>query len=67
LPTSTRSWSRRDALHVVTSREITRFLPPQLQQVPGTGNSRGAHVPADPALTLADADDRARQVNRLPG
>ena len=51
-------------LHLVSSREITGFLPPQLQPIPGATGSRGAHLQADPALSLADPDDRAQQVTR---
>ncbi len=47
-----------------SSREIAGFLPPQLQPIPGAAGSRGAHVQADPALALADLEDRARQVAR---
>jgi hypothetical protein len=51
-------------LHLVSSREIAGFLPPQLQSIPGATGSRGAHLQADPALTLADPHDRAQQVTR---
>ena len=51
-------------LHLVSSHEIAGFLPPQLQPIPGATGSRGAHLQADPALTLADPDDRAQQVTR---
>jgi hypothetical protein len=49
---------------VVTSREIAGFLPPQLQPIPDATGSRGAHLQADPALSLADPSDRAKQVIR---
>jgi hypothetical protein len=52
------------SLHLVSSREIAGFLPPQLQLIPGAGGSRGAHVRADPALAPADPEDRIRQVAR---
>jgi hypothetical protein len=51
-------------LHVVSSREIAEFLPSQLRPIPGATGSRGAHVQADPALSLADPADRAQQVVR---
>jgi Schlafen, AlbA_2 len=44
-------------LHIVSSQEIAGFLPP-LQSIPGATGSRGAHLRADPALALADPDDR---------
>ncbi len=50
-------------LHIVSRTEIADLLPP-LQQIPGATGSHGAHLRADPALTLADPDDRAEQVNR---
>ena len=51
-------------LHVVSSREIAGFLPEQLRPIPGATGSRGAHLQADPALSLADPGDRAQQVTR---
>lgn len=51
-------------LHLVSDEEIAGFLPPQLQPITGAGGSRGAHLQADPALTLADPADRAQQVTR---
>jgi hypothetical protein len=50
-------------LHVVSGQEIARFLPP-LQPIPGATGSRGAHLRADPALSLADPGDRATQATR---
>jgi hypothetical protein len=50
-------------LHVVSGHEIAGFLPP-LQPIAGATGSHGAHLRADPALTIADPDDRARQVTR---
>ena len=43
-------------LHLVSSREIAGFLPSQLQPIAGATGSRGAHVQADPALSLADPE-----------
>jgi hypothetical protein len=51
-------------LHVVSDEEIAGFLPPQLQRISGAAGSHGAHLQADPALTLADPADRAEQVTR---
>jgi Putative DNA-binding domain len=51
-------------LHLVSSREIAGFLPSQLQPIAGATGSRGAHLQADSALSLADAHDRAQQVTR---
>jgi hypothetical protein len=50
-------------LHIVSGHEIAGFLPP-LQPVAGATGSRGAHLRADPALDLADPDDRAVQATR---
>jgi len=50
-------------LHIVSGQEIAGFLPP-LQPIVGAAGSHGAHLRADPALTLADPDDRTRQVTR---
>ena len=49
-------------LHLVSSREIAGFLPPQLQPIPGATGSRGAYLQADPALSLPDPGNRAQQV-----
>jgi hypothetical protein len=51
-------------LHVVSGREIADFLPSQLRPIPGATGSRGAHIQADPALSLADPFDRSQQVIR---
>jgi len=51
-------------LHLVSNREIAGFLPPRLRAIPGAAGSQGAHLQADPALSLADPEDRARQVIR---
>jgi hypothetical protein len=40
------------------------FLPPQLRPISDASGSHGAHLQADPALSLADPEDRARQVTR---
>jgi hypothetical protein len=45
-------------VHIVSSREIAEFLPPQLRPIPEATGSRGAHLQADPALSLADPEDR---------
>ena len=50
-------------VHIVSEQEIARCLPP-LREIPGATGSRGAHLRADPALTLSEAEDRARQVIR---
>jgi len=50
-------------LHIVSGQEIAGFLPP-LQPIAGATGSHGAHLRADPALALADPDDRATQVTR---
>jgi hypothetical protein len=50
-------------VHVISNGEIARLLPP-LSEIPGATGSRGAHLRADPALSLADPEDRARQVIR---
>jgi len=50
-------------LHVVSGQEIAGFLPP-LPPIAGASGSHGAHLQADPALTMADPGDRARQVTR---
>jgi hypothetical protein len=51
-------------LHLVSNREIAGFLPPQLRPIPDASGSHGAHLQADPSLSLADSVDRARQVTR---
>jgi len=51
------------SLHIVSGQEIAGFLPP-LQAIPGATGSRGAHLRADPALSLHDPDDRATQATR---
>jgi hypothetical protein len=51
-------------LHIVSNREIAGFLPPQLRPIPEASGSHGAHLLADPTLSLADPEDRARQVTR---
>jgi hypothetical protein len=51
-------------LHLVSDQEIVGFLPEQLQPVDGATGSRGAHLQADPVLTLAEPGDRAQQVIR---
>jgi hypothetical protein len=51
-------------LHLISNREIVGFLPPQLRPIPDASGSHGAHLQADPALSLADPEDRARQVTR---
>jgi Putative DNA-binding domain len=50
-------------LHIVSGQEMAGFLPP-LQSIAGVTGSRGAHLRADPTLTLADPDDRTEQVTR---
>jgi hypothetical protein len=50
-------------VHVVSGEEIAQLLPP-LREIPGATGSRGAHLRADPVLTLTDPEDRARQVVR---
>jgi hypothetical protein len=42
---------------------MPELLPPQLAQIPDTGNSYGAHMQADPALDLSDPAERAEQVD----
>jgi hypothetical protein len=51
-------------LHLISSREIAGYLPPQLRPVPEATGSQGAHLQADPALNLSDPEDRAQQVTR---
>lgn len=50
-------------LHLVTARPITSVLDTAaLTTVPDTGTSHGAHLLADPALDLAEPDQRWTQV-----
>ena len=51
------------SLHIVSGQEIAGFLPP-LQPIPGATGSHGAHLRADPALSLPDPNDRATQATR---
>lgn len=51
-------------LHLVSSREIAGYLPPQLRSVTEATGSHGAHLQADPALNLSDPEDRGQQVTR---
>jgi len=51
-------------LHLVSSREIAGFLPPRLLSIPEAVGSQGAHLRANPALSLADLENRAQQVTR---
>jgi hypothetical protein len=51
-------------LHLVSNREIAGFLPPHLRPIPDASGSHGAHLQTDPALSMADPEDRARQVTR---
>lgn len=51
-------------LHIVSNREIADFLPPQLRPIPEAGGSYGAHLLADPTLSLTDTRDRTQQVTR---
>jgi hypothetical protein len=43
-------------VHIISVQEIARFLPP-LRAIPGATGSRGAHLRADPALTLSEPED----------
>lgn len=50
-------------LHMVTERPVTEVLDTTgLRPIPDAGVSMGAHLLADPALDLADEDDRSEQV-----
>lgn len=51
-------------VHIVSREEVTRLLPPQLWQIPGATGSHAAHLRANPAVSLTDPVDRARQVVR---
>jgi hypothetical protein len=51
-------------VHLVSIREIADFLPPQLRPIPDASGSRGAHLQTDPALSVADPEDSARQASR---
>jgi hypothetical protein len=55
--------SQPGSLHIVSPHEIADFLPP-LQSIPEATGSRGAHLRADPALSLSDPEDRTIQVTR---
>lgn len=50
-------------LHIVSQREMASFLPP-LAAIPDADGSRGAHLRADPALSLGDPEGRDEQVKR---
>jgi hypothetical protein len=50
-------------MHVIANRAIADFLPP-LPPIPDASGSQGAHLQADPTLSLADPKDRAEQVSR---
>ncbi|MGH3783093.1 MAG: AlbA family DNA-binding domain-containing protein [Pseudonocardiaceae bacterium] len=50
-------------MHMVTERPVTEVLDTTgLRLIPEAGVSKGAHLLADPALDLADEDDRREQV-----
>lgn len=50
-------------MHLATLRSVSEVLEiTGLQQIPGAGESRGAHLLADPGRDLADSADRASQV-----
>jgi hypothetical protein len=50
-------------LHLVTARPVMEVLDTTgLRPIPDAGGSHGAHLLADPALHLADEDDRREQV-----
>ena len=49
-------------VHIISNREIADFLPP-LRPIPDASGSHGAHLQADPTLSLADPEDRAKQVS----
>jgi hypothetical protein len=52
-------------MHIVTGRLIPDVLDTTgLWAIPDAGESRGAHLLADPALDLADDQDRSEQVRR---
>ncbi|MFC0843536.1 hypothetical protein ACFH04_07280 [Streptomyces noboritoensis] len=55
--------SQRRNLHVVMGRRVSEVLDTTaLKPIPNAGPSHGAHLVADPALDLADASERWRQV-----
>lgn len=52
-------------MHMVTLRPVTEVLDTTwLRPIPEAGDSRAAHLLADPALDLADDDERSEQVRR---
>jgi len=52
-------------MHILTGRSIPDVLDTtSLRTIPDAGESRGAHLLADPTLDLADAQDRSEQVRR---
>jgi len=52
-------------MHIVTERPIPDVLETTgLRAIPDAGDSTGAHLLADPALDLADDQDRSEQVRR---
>ena len=52
-------------MHIVTERPIPDVLDTTgLRAIPDAGESRGAHLLGDPALDLADDQDRSEQVRR---
>lgn len=52
-------------MHMVTVRPVTEILDTTwLRPIPEAGDSRGAHLLADPALDLADHGERDEQVRR---
>ena len=52
-------------MHMVTVRPVTEVLDTTwLRPIPEAGDSRGAHLLADPALDLADDGERSEQVRR---
>ncbi len=52
-------------MHIVTERPIPDVLDTTgLRAIPDAGDSQGAHLLADPALDLADDQDRSDQVRR---
>ena len=52
-------------MHMVTGRPVTEVLDTTwLKPIQDAGDSRGAHLLADPALDLADDEERSEQVRR---
>jgi len=52
-------------MHMVTGRPVTEVVDTTgLKLIPDAGDSRGAHLLADPALDLSDDHDRREQVRR---